>query len=322
MSLSKQLADAKDAFEQKLITEEEHQALRESALKNFSKVKEQETQGSTDNLTHFLERKDERERHTWKRSQETSREVMRRIVAAFESDKKFEVLSAQFRSKAEASLLGPMEAMLGSYALFSKDAEFGRFMLAYLLVHVPEKQRLQLHNWNVAEGLPSSWVLSNGEAIANLQLPLFPGIFEMLNEKVLAAGLSTLSGGGVGQGAANIFRPSTALWVVDAKAKKPEAKTRDVLLGGGYAVKVDENGMVHLNAVEDAFNRMCDRTTALERAVFETRSAPAPQPDSRAQAPPYYRRGRGSQGQRGRGLRGGLEQEQAADSPHLNLPAQ
>ena len=275
MSLAKKLQELKEAFEGKLLSDDEHKAQRDILLKTF--VAEGPSVNGASDLTKFLERKDLRERHAWKRSQETARDVILRASAAFSVADAFGTLGEQFRSRAEAGLLGAMEVMLASYALFASDPESGRFLLAYLLVHVPEKQRLQVHNWNVANDMPESWVEANGDGIANLQLPLFPRSCVVLNEKVLAIGAGLLSGGG--QQVDSIFRPSTTLWSLEQKPKQKkalEAKHHEVLLGGGYAVQVDANGMVELSVIENAFNELSSRLALVERA-----RAPPPQYNKR-----------------------------------------
>ena len=97
-----------------------------------------------------------------------------------------------------------------------------------MLVHMSEKQRLQVHNWNAADGMPESWVEANGDGIANLHMPLFPHSFAVLNERVLASG-TVLSGGGHVD---SIFRPSSTLWTVEKpkQQKKAPAEARPMII--------------------------------------------------------------------------------------------
>ena len=96
-------------------------------------------------------------------------------------------LRSEFVSRAKAGLLGPLEAIVGQYCLFTTNSEYGCFLLAALLLRVPPEDRVTTHNWAIAQELPRATKEAYGTAIARLQVPLFPVLeaLEAANTRLL-----------------------------------------------------------------------------------------------------------------------------------------
>ena len=111
----------------------------------------------------------------------------------------FAALRRSFEAQAKSALFSPQEVMLAQYLLYGDDPTYSCFFLASLLVHVPNQQRIAVHNWSLAQSMDEPTRNTYGEAIARLALPLFPPSAtgaEALNTKLLSEELGVAGGGG------------------------------------------------------------------------------------------------------------------------------
>jgi hypothetical protein len=87
-----------------------------------------------------------------------------------------EQLTSIFIERCKNKSLTPHDISFCDFALFHTSPETALLMLTHLILEAPVDQRVKLHNWYMvqASNIDESWVLTNGEAIARAELPLFP----------------------------------------------------------------------------------------------------------------------------------------------------
>jgi hypothetical protein len=167
------------------------------------------------------EKAEDRRIHPWKIDEERALRLHSRFVAEHGSATKagkspFDSLRATFMANAKAGLLSAEHALILSYILYAESVEFGGFLLANLLLHVPSDMRLSTHNWCLAQSMENSVKHALGPRIAVLSRPLFPPQApgsDTLNAKLLTTG-DQIHGGE--QPGAGLFSPEPLLPVVGA----------------------------------------------------------------------------------------------------------
>ncbi|PHR97647.1 MAG: hypothetical protein COA68_12305 [Oceanobacter sp.] len=162
-------------------------------------------------LADHLRRKEIRAREKWRIRQEWAESIIKHVHDAQQGAEGLDGLRAAYRNKAKAHTLTPLEVLLGQWLLFSTDPEFGRFFIMYLCLHVQDKDRVALHNWNVVQEWAPVEVTTYGEQIEALEHPLFPHCTDLatLNE-ALINGVAQATGGG-GRSNKALYRHGTPL---------------------------------------------------------------------------------------------------------------
>ena len=136
--------------------------------------------------------------YKWLPAEESARRQLARFSEDWEVGQKqaMEGLRSEFSARAKAGSLGPLEALIGQYCLYSEDAEYARFMLMSLLLRVPATQRVAVHNWAVAQDMPRATKEAYGDNIAALTIPLYPysSSLEVCNTKLLESAVTPAGG--------------------------------------------------------------------------------------------------------------------------------
>jgi hypothetical protein len=157
-------------------------------------------------------------------------------------------LARLFLSLAKRRMLTPADVMAGSHILFAKDVDF----YANLLARRPAGlQRVQAHNFMVADALGPAFLIACGDILENLEFPLFPPAPEFmgLNQELLDKARAPSGGSTTSSFAATMYRHDPS--------------------GGEFFVPVAQHGngyAVNLTPVEEAFKAMQQDVAALKRA--------------------------------------------------------
>ena len=143
--------------------------------------------------------------YSWKESESRAQRFEARYNADFnaaraDSKDPFDPLRRVFENNAAAKLISPESSLVLSYLLFANvDEQYGRYLLACLLLHTPPDERLSVHNWLLAGQMDSATRHSLGGPIERLKLPLYPPAArgaDTLNAKLLRSGTDPVGAGG------------------------------------------------------------------------------------------------------------------------------
>ena len=121
------------------------------------------------------DRQEQLKLYPWLEAESRAIRLMDRFTTDFSaSADPFAALRASFEANAKAGLISTDTSLVLSYVLYTRDPNLGRFLLASLLLNVPQDQRLATHNWALAQEMESSRKYALGENIARLTAPLWP----------------------------------------------------------------------------------------------------------------------------------------------------
>ena len=152
----------------------------------------QERNVHKDDLHSYLKERDNRSAFPWKLQEARAMLQVARMHESFAAKNAFQDLTEEFESQAKSGLLTPVEVLLGQYALYCKDVNFGRFAMMSLILRVPASSRIEVHNWQLAQDLPVATKEAYGTNISKLTFPLFPPTSNTLtafNTKLLNEGI-------------------------------------------------------------------------------------------------------------------------------------
>jgi hypothetical protein len=252
------------------------------------------------------EKAEERKLYPWKVEEERALRLHQRFGTEFAAATSsgtdpFDALKTAFIANAKAGLLGPEHTLILSYLLFSESTQYGAFLLANLLLHVPSEARLSTHNWGLAQEMEPTYRHSMGTRIATLDRPLFPPNApgsDALNAKLL-----------------------TALPVGGARPDQGELSILPQLTGAGYLAVGqlnDGSWAADSTPLEAELRRQIDgmerKLTSLgypprrrPQQQQQTSRQPAPQPQQQQQQPSTYQQHQAVpyRSARQRGLRAG-----------------
>ena len=127
-------------------------------------------------------------------------EILNSFSEAYVAVNAEEKLRDTFMRKCKNHTLTPFEVLIGYWCLYHKDHKSSCFFLASLICHRRD-ERVGIHNWHAVRDEPTHWLNSYGDAVAGLQLPLFPNVEEAkeLNEILLTTKIEKgLDGGATG----------------------------------------------------------------------------------------------------------------------------
>jgi hypothetical protein len=254
-----------------------------------------EAKGQAASVTDYFRARDERSIFPWKIDEQRALLQWARVAEEFADANAFDLLRNEFTAQAKASMLSPLEVLLGQYCLFSKDTEFGIFSLMSLILRIPPAQRVACHNWQLAQLMPKATKEAHGTAIAALHVPLFPPACDSLaafNTKMLTATDATVIGGASATEHA-LFARGSGLF----GGQIEEA-------AGGSALPVvnfGEHGWgVDVTAIETAFANLQHQVHELRR--LKPQQAPKPavgqrqqQQQQQQQQQPRYQQGQQNQ---------------------------
>ena len=121
------------------------------------------------------DRQEQLKLYPWLEAESRATRLVDRFVTDFSaSADPFAALRASFEANAKAGLISTDTSLVLSYVLYTRDPNLGRYLLASLLLNVPQEQRLATHNWALAQEMESSRKFALGENIARLTAPLWP----------------------------------------------------------------------------------------------------------------------------------------------------
>lgn len=237
----------------------------EEAAEDRKRIREAYTTGASAASTKFHEgeyarSKEERDLEPWRRTQQQVRKQTSAILRAFDADETTarDSLRKDFIRLSIGDMLSSGQMVTANYLLFADERE--RHLFAHNLITRGEKVAIQAHNWLVAECCGETYVDADGDAIAELQYPLFPnqGDLKTLNYGLIAhvrAGMGVEGGGPQTEkrGPPTQFRK-------DAEAQVPVPD----IFGGGYIGLPVVDGAVDVGNIADAFNRLAGRVSLLE----------------------------------------------------------
>ncbi len=153
-------------------------------------------------------RKEKTEAYPWLHSESRALQQLQQFEVNFakamaeHATDPFVDLRRRFEAAADAGLISPDISMVLAYVLYA-PAPHGTYLLASLLLDIPQDQRLTVHNWGQASLMPEAMKMTHGSVIASLKMPLWPPNAtdgEHLNAKLLAAassGSSSIKGSGL-----------------------------------------------------------------------------------------------------------------------------
>ena len=137
------------------------------------------------------DRQEQLKLYPWLEAESRATRLWDRFTADYSaSADPFAALRTSFEANARAGLISTETSLVLSYVLYTTDPNLGRFLLASLLLNVPQEQRLATHNWALAQEMESSRKFALGDNIARLTAPLWPpqcAGADTLNAKLLRA---------------------------------------------------------------------------------------------------------------------------------------
>ena len=219
------------------------------------------------------DRQEQLKLYPWLEAESRATRLWDRFTADFSaSADPFAALRTSFEANARAGLISTETSLVLSYVLYTTDPNLGRFLLASLLLNVPQEQRLATHNWALAQEMESSRKYSLGDNIARLTAPPQCVGADTLNAKLLRAC--------DGSGEAPVFAPGG---LVSGAGWLPVAQLQDGAYGADTA------------PLDSAIKTELDSLRA-ELHFLKSRVESAQQPQQQQQ---QYRggRGRGGRGQ-------------------------
>jgi len=110
----------------------------------------------------------------WIPKEDKAKRHLLRFAEEYRTPDPWSRLRETYVARAKADTLGPLEALVGQYLLYTQDNDYGRFLLMSLLLHTPVPDRLILHNWAIAQELGQVIKESYGSHIELLPSPLYP----------------------------------------------------------------------------------------------------------------------------------------------------
>lgn len=291
---------------------------------------------TSDNHMHqYFKQKEEVEANPWKTSERMALKHVARMQEYCNDSEAISQLRSCFVRAAKNGTLSILEVLVGQYLLFASSTEVGAKNLMFLLLNVPPSERMNVHNWTLAQSIPEPVRFSYGSVIEKLGVPLFPPQneeLEGLNEKLLLAKMEAMTQGkGPSGGEGSLFREEV---LFSFKASKKKEDGSEVEGGTTFpVVNTPQGPMVDMQVVERTFDNVFNEIRMLRGALEKL---PAQKPKAtmeevlaglakRLGGLQRALRGRGgrtgapySAPYRRRGARGGEEEGSAADQETNN----
>jgi hypothetical protein len=210
MSLLAKLKELNEAYEAKIISQDEYDRSKDTLLKAFASGAPSGSSvvpSDASVLQSYFQKRDDSEYQTWLKDERQAIIKRDRAVEPWKIDEKKarHMLRVQHGQLAKSEKIPPTESLILTYLLEGETCSAEAvYFCAYLLLMIPAQQRLSVHNWNVAQTMPKTEKESYGDAISRLSFPLFPtvtghpgdDVFKGLNFDLLRAVEKEIAGAG------------------------------------------------------------------------------------------------------------------------------